>query len=210
MAGEGPEVEDSRCRLLVRLTVAPDPKLSATLAELARADRLAALVAAAAPEVVELALSLPTALLVTAGDDHVPGVVGLIGAVDTGAAATVAGWRRARGGDAILVADVATSRHAAMDAGEAGADAILFRGAPAAVRDCVAWWSELFVLPAAAPASLDTMADLVLAGADFLLIEGDELGDRAMPPQAIVAALAAAEAQRAEAMARPLGETERR
>jgi thiamine-phosphate pyrophosphorylase len=66
------------------------------------------------------------------------------------------------------------SRHAAMVAGEAGADYVQFGSLdlapPGAVIDLVAWWHELFVLPCAAagrfsPATARTLAE---AGADFL------------------------------------------
>jgi len=98
--------------------------------------------------------------------------------------------------EGILVADVATSRHAAMEAGEAGADAVLFTGEAAAVRDCVAWWSELFVLPVAAPAALDEPEALVAAGADFLVVEATRLIETAAPVTALLDRMAAAEAER--------------
>lgn len=64
------------------------------------------------------------------------------------------------------------SRHAAMEAGEAGADWLLLgEGEPLLRRvELVRWWSELFVLPCAAPA--DTAEDaraLLAAGGDFLI-----------------------------------------
>lgn len=64
------------------------------------------------------------------------------------------------------------SRHAAMEAGEAGADWLLLGEGLALerARELVAWWSELFVLPCAAPAPTGEAARVLLAaGADFLL-----------------------------------------
>lgn len=64
------------------------------------------------------------------------------------------------------------SRHDAMEAGEAGADWLLLgEGEPLARRvELVRWWSELFVLPCAAPADTAREASALLAaGADFLV-----------------------------------------
>lgn len=64
------------------------------------------------------------------------------------------------------------SRHRAMEAGEAGADWLLLGdGEPAAATlELVAWWSQVFVLPCAAPCpSPEAAAALVAAGADFLV-----------------------------------------
>lgn len=66
------------------------------------------------------------------------------------------------------------SRHRAMEAGEAGADWLLLGDgtSPSTARELVAWWSELFVLPCAAPCpSAEAAAALVAAGVDFLLPE---------------------------------------
>lgn len=177
------EVEDSRCRLLVRLDDAPDAALAEALAALADADRLAAVVATPTPAVVTLAMGLPTALLDGAGGAPDPAVNGVVVAAHDDPVDAVAATRRRWGADAILVVDVGTSRHAAMEAGEAGADAVLFSGEPATVRDCVAWWSELFVLPVAAPVWPEALAGTVAAGADFLLVDGDRLtnGEAALP-----------------------------
>lgn len=192
MVEEAVEVEDRRCRFLVRLTGAPTEAVEAALAALAAADRLAGLIAPGTPELAACAAALPTALLAADGDTAADGVV-----VDARTeAADAVGTARRRGRDAILLADVGVSRHEAMEAGEAGADALLFIGEPAAVRDCVAWWSELFVLPVAAPASSDRLDDLVVAGADFLVIEAAPLVDPARPLDGLLERVAAAEARR--------------
>lgn len=191
MGEEATGVDDRRCRFLVRLTGAPSAALSDALTALAAADRLAGLVAEPTPARAELARRLGVALLATDADASADGAV-----VDARDATVDAVLDRRRGDpEAILVADVATSRHAAMEAGEAGADALLFAGESAAVRDCVAWWSELFVLPVAAAAS-DAHAELVAAGADFLVVEADLLGDGGVAVADLLDRLTAAEAER--------------
>lgn len=64
------------------------------------------------------------------------------------------------------------SRHRAMEAGEAGADWVLLGDgtSPASALALVAWWSELCVLPCAAPCpSAEAATALLAAGVDFLL-----------------------------------------
>ncbi|MCL6607446.1 MAG: thiamine phosphate synthase [Geminicoccaceae bacterium] len=72
------------------------------------------------------------------------------------------------------------SRHAAMEAGEAGADWLLL-GEGLALERCaelVGWWSGLFVLPCAAPcASAEAARVLLAAGADFLIPPASIWGD---------------------------------
>jgi thiamine-phosphate pyrophosphorylase len=91
------------------------------------------------------------------------------------------------------------TRHDAMVAAEAGADYVMF-GEPgadgerpelAAIEERVAWWAEVFEAPCIAyAASLDEVAPLVKAGADFIAL-GDWLW---RDPQAIVATIARAAA----------------
>jgi thiamine-phosphate pyrophosphorylase len=87
------------------------------------------------------------------------------------------------------------SRHAALEAGEAGADWLLL-GEGFALERCaelVGWWSELFLLPCAAPcASPEAARVLLAAGADFLI-----------PPASIWADPSAALAPFRAALARP-------
>jgi thiamine-phosphate pyrophosphorylase len=89
------------------------------------------------------------------------------------------------------------SRHDAMQAAEAGADYVMFgepngngeRPAFALIEERVAWWAEVFELPCVAyAASLDEVAALVAAGADFVAL-GDWLWRE---PQHIAAQVAAA------------------
>lgn len=196
MVEEADGIEDTRCRFLVRLDAPPGVDIERALAALAAADRLAGLIAPASAPLITFAATLPTALL-AAGGEVADGnaAAGLL--VDAQAAAADAvDMARYGARDAILLADVGVSRHAAMEAGEAGADALLFSGGPGEVRDCVAWWSELFVLPVAAPVPADGFAELVLAGVDFLVVEAAALVDPADPLDALLARLAAAETER--------------
>jgi thiamine monophosphate synthase len=90
--------------------------------------------------------------------------------------------RQTLGRDALIGVDCGLSRHAAMVAGEAGADYVLFGSLdlapPGAVTDLVVWWRELFVLPCAAAGrfSPETAVALAAAGADFLAtLEADAI-----------------------------------
>ena len=89
------------------------------------------------------------------------------------------------------------TRHDAMAAAEAGADYVMF-GDPdetgerpdfAAIEDRVAWWAEVFELSCVAyAASLDEVAPLVAAGADFIAL-GDWIW---RDPDAVAATIAQA------------------
>ncbi|WP_043749936.1 thiamine phosphate synthase [Methylobacterium nodulans] len=76
----------------------------------------------------------------------------------------------------ILGAGTLRSRHAAMEAGEAGADYVLFGDAEPASRESVraqaAWWAEIFETPCVAVArSLDAVAELAATGAEFVALD---------------------------------------
>lgn len=80
--------------------------------------------------------------------------------------------RRLLGLERPIGAATGASRHAAMEAGEAGADWLLLGEGLAlpACAELIGWWSGLFVLPAAAPCpSPEAAAVLLGAGADFLV-----------------------------------------
>jgi len=89
------------------------------------------------------------------------------------------------------------TRHDAMVAAEAGADYVMF-GEPgaagerpgfAAIEERIAWWAEVFEAPCVGyAASLDEVAPLVKAGADFVAL-GDWLW---RDPEAIAATIARA------------------
>jgi len=91
------------------------------------------------------------------------------------------------------------SRHDAMTAGERGADYVMFgepdrdghRPAFAAIVDRVTWWAELFEVPCVGWAmSLDEVAALAAAGADFVAIGDLVWTDPAGPGRAVAAAAA--------------------
>jgi thiamine-phosphate pyrophosphorylase len=62
------------------------------------------------------------------------------------------------------------SRHAAMEAGEAGADYISLEGD----LDLVRWWAEVMVVPVVVELARDLSraGDFIAAGADFLCLDG--------------------------------------
>jgi thiamine-phosphate pyrophosphorylase len=78
------------------------------------------------------------------------------------------------------------TRHDAMLAAEAGAEYVMFgepdaqarRPSFAAVAERVAWWAEVFEIPCVGyAATLDEVAPLVAAGADFVALGDWALGD---------------------------------
>ncbi|MEZ5824396.1 MAG: thiamine phosphate synthase [Geminicoccaceae bacterium] len=91
------------------------------------------------------------------------------------------GIRRQLGRDCIIGATCGTSRHAAMVAGERGADYVLFgqaddRAPVDEIVEILVWWRDLFVIPAAA-AGIRTTEEaqaFLDAGADFLMPAADE------------------------------------
>ena len=81
--------------------------------------------------------------------------------------------------DRIAGAGGLATRHDAMQAAEQGADYVMFgepdasgaRPAFEAIEERVAWWAEVFECPCVAyAASLDEIAPLVAAGADFIAL----------------------------------------
>ena len=86
-----------------------------------------------------------------------------------------AGVREARarlGPDRILGASCGRSRHAAMLAGEDGADYIAFgevgRRPQPPLFELIAWWNELFVLPCLLQGAFDAASLELAARADFI------------------------------------------
>jgi thiamine-phosphate pyrophosphorylase len=84
-----------------------------------------------------------------------------------------------------------TTRDAAMSAGEAGADYVMFGGpasaeAQASIVERVAWWTEVFNVPCVGYArDLESIPDLVHAGADFISLSDAVFAD----PRGAIAAL---------------------
>ncbi len=163
--------------LLAQALAAGD--VAAVLLRLAPADerslinRAKALVPTAQDKGAALLLDGHAALVARAGCDgaHLTGLAAFTAALDTLKPERIVGC----GG--------LFSRHDAMAAAETGADYVMF-GEPdengdrpgfAAVAERVAWWAEVFEAPCVGyAASLDEVAPLVKAGADFVAL-GDWL-----------------------------------
>ena len=98
--------------------------------------------------------------------------------VHLGDPAALAAARRALGPEASIGVACGASRHAAMVAGEGGADYVAFGGfEPPAPPDLelIAWWREFMILPyvalgASTPGELDALR---AAGADFIAVSPD-------------------------------------
>ena len=108
----------------------------------------------------------------------------------SGAGASLDAARRILGPEAIVGLACGLSRHAAMDAGEAGADYVAFAGDAAELEPLLAWWREMMEIPcvAMAGAGLENAAALALAGADFLAV-GDAVWRHSAGPGAAVESL---------------------
>ena len=109
-------------------------------------------------------------------------------------------WRARLGSDRSLGVAGLRTRHDAMDAGEAGADFVLFGeprpdGSVPALDDVVeraAWWAEIFQVPCAAFApTLDAVPRLAATGAEFVVL-GDAVWQHPDGPAAAIAAAIAA------------------
>jgi thiamine-phosphate pyrophosphorylase len=106
------------------------------------------------------------ALALEAGADglHLAGAAGAEG---------VAAARRALGPEKIIGCACGGSRHAAMLAGEEGADYVsLAAGDPDELAELIDWWQDLFVLPCMALAEdLEAVGRLTAAGTDFVALD---------------------------------------
>jgi thiamine-phosphate pyrophosphorylase len=164
-----------------RLTAALDAggDVAAVLLRLADADerslinRIKALAAPVQDKGAALLLDGRVELVARSGADgaHLTGSSALTGAIEQLKPARIAG------------AGGLVTRHDAMLVAEQGADYVMF-GEPdaagerptfAAIEDRVAWWADVFEIPCVGyAASLDEIAPLVAAGADFIAL-GDFL-----------------------------------
>jgi len=109
----------------------------------------------------------------------------------------IAAVRQALGEHAVVGAAVGSSRHLAMEAGEAGADYVSF-GAfdpepQAPELEILSWWQEMMELPCVAMGgiALENAAELAEAGADFLALR-NAVWNHPKGPLAAVRAFAAA------------------
>ena len=96
--------------------------------------------------------------------------------------------RRTLGDQAIVGVHCGTSRHAAMEAGDAGADYVAFDPD----LELVAWWAELMVVPLVAEIGddLDRAAAFAAAGAEFICLGPAIWGDPLKMLEAITRQLA--------------------
>jgi thiamine-phosphate pyrophosphorylase len=162
-AGSAP----ARCQLYLAAPAALPADFAATLAAALDAATVACLRLPALPDVaalIGLAQRRGTAVLF----DGRPELAARLGADGAHLAdpASYGAARRALGEQAIVGIHCATSRHAAMEAGEAGADYVAF----AADLELVRWWAELMVVPVVAEIGddLEQAAAFAAAGADFI------------------------------------------
>jgi thiamine-phosphate pyrophosphorylase len=188
-----PPVEDAEAFAAPLAAAMAAGDVAAVLLRLADADeralinRAKALCAVAQDKDAALVLAGHADLVARAGADgaHLSGIDAFKAAIETLKPERIVGC----GGLA--------SRHDAMQAAEAGADYVMFgepgadgeRPAFAQIAERVSWWAEVFELPCVGyAASLEEVAALVAAGADFVAL-GDFLWRE---PQGIGALIAAA------------------
>jgi thiamine-phosphate pyrophosphorylase len=99
--------------------------------------------------------------------------------------------------DRIVGVGALRSRHEAMIAGEAGVDYVMFGGASeparsAEILELTDWWAAIFTLPCVAYAgTLEEVAPLVEAGADFIALADAVWGHPQGAGAAVEAAMAA-------------------
>ncbi|MEM6482462.1 MAG: thiamine phosphate synthase [Pseudomonadota bacterium] len=124
--------------------------------------------------------------------------LGLDGVHLTDGARSVRSARKTLGSDAIIGAFCSTSRHDALNAGEAGADYVSFGPVGASMlgdgkvaeHDLFTWWSEMIEVPVVAEGAIDGAAIETLAGiTDFIAI-GEEIWHKPDPTAALAALIA--------------------
>lgn len=201
------------------MTTDPDPQSSAP--QLYLVTPLGATAAAFAPLLAEVLDRTPVACLrLRGGDDlaelgrladvvrdiaharDVPVVVddhwslvashGLDGVHLTSGARKVRDARRELGADAIVGAFCGASRHAGMNAAEAGADYVSFGpvagpGTELAPLDLFAWWSEMIEVPVVAEGGLDAALIGKLAPVSDFIALGAEIWAADDPAEALSA-----------------------
>ncbi len=200
------EPEEQSCRLLIAASAEDlGPAQEGALARmLARSEVAGLLLEIAAPRTVEIGRwrdrchAAETALVLV--DCVEPVAAGLADGVHLRDWRAVAEVRARLGEEALVGAACDRSRHAAMVAGENGADYVMFGAqetAPEAdaerLVELCAWWAELFVLPCAAaiPPDPDLAGRLARVGAGFVVVAPALREAPAEAPE-IVATLAAA------------------
>lgn len=165
---EGPwvEPEEARCGLLLMPPAAPGPAPDEALAAVLATGAVVAYVAGAEREAAFRLCARHGVACLSLGDPD-PALDG-VHLLDPGRVAEAR--RRLRPG-AIVGAACGRSRHAAMVAGEEGADYVLFGAAPEdELLELCRWWSELFVLPCAVETPGLGIEGYIEAGADFVAV----------------------------------------
>ncbi|MBT3071393.1 thiamine phosphate synthase [Rhodomicrobium sp. Az07] len=171
-------MNEKPCGLIVAIPPALETEWAARLPELVASFRPAALIVHASREnatLVKAAAPLELAVLV-AGETREAARAGANGVwFPSSADADFAGARKALGADAIFGAGCGVSRHAAMEAAEAGVDFLAFDAIADfdAAADVAAWWDEVAEVPVAliVGATIPDRARVLDARPDFLLVE---------------------------------------
>lgn len=172
-------------RLMLRLSA--ETGVREALALLDAGDVAAVVLTGAPPRALVDTLQSAGAAVLAEGTE--PRLAAGLDGLHVTAAPALAAALKALKPDAIVGAGGLATRHAAMEAGESGADYVLLdAGDDDFTRTCefVAWWADLFEVPCVAGAASLAQAELLAAaGADFIL-----LGDAMATPQAIAAVAA--------------------
>jgi thiamine-phosphate pyrophosphorylase len=191
-----------RPRLFLTLPPSPDAGFAALLRPALEAADVACVLGrfargaeATARELAQMVQAKGAAFLV-AEDMELMAACGADGVHVAGAGAAVAAARRLKPAH-IVGAGGLPDRDAAMTAGEADIDYVMFGGLEtgldaAGLLARVAWWAEIFTVPCVAQAeSLADVAPLAQAGADFVALAEAVWTDPRGPAAALAAAQAA-------------------
>lgn len=157
-------IEDDQLRLIIPLPKSYDP---APLAALAAGGRIAALLLAPGDDPGAASTFAQEHGIAVFVRDDVLMARSLDGVLLTDPA-LAADARRALPADKLVGALCGIDRHEAMEAGEAGADWILFGRAdldPAKAIEVATWWAELFVLPCGVTGLIEPSHTKTLAAA---------------------------------------------
>ncbi len=169
------------CGLISVILPALQGEWAASLTELARLFRPAALIfkdpaPALLAQAIARAKPLELAILTTGGAEEAA-AAGANGVYFSAASGDVAKARAALGSAGVIGVGCSLSRHAALEAAEAGADFIAFDASDRAAWDRAAelslWWDEITGVPAALTfgAARPDQSVLSKARPDFLMIE---------------------------------------
>lgn len=146
--------------------------------------------AESAAHVLSKAQARGVAVLVPAGRAALPDFA-FDGIQADAAKGDIAGLRRALGETRILGAYCGTSRHAAMEAAEAGADYIAFAQTGHSFGEpIIGWWTSLFEIPAVAFDPVDPeQLDILLPQKPDFIRPSDAMWDSAASASSVIAGL---------------------